>query len=75
MTFPLPLGAWDGLRYFIVALPEPSILLFSDHLPGEKLITGFTLCTRCYLFISASSRGVSSGFPSRSDTNWAVQKH
>ena len=23
--FPLPLGAWDGIRYFIVALPEPSI--------------------------------------------------
>ena len=23
--FPLPLGAWDGLRYFIVTLPEPSI--------------------------------------------------
>ena len=23
--FPFPLGAWDGLRYFIVALPEPSI--------------------------------------------------
>ena len=23
--FPLPRGAWDGLRYFIVALPEPSI--------------------------------------------------
>ena len=23
--FPLPLGAWDGLRYFIVALPEPFI--------------------------------------------------
>ena len=23
--FPLPLGAWDGLRYFIVALPKPSI--------------------------------------------------
>ena len=22
---PLPLGALDGLRYFIVALPEPSI--------------------------------------------------
>ena len=21
----LPLGAWDGLRYFIVAHPEPSI--------------------------------------------------
>ena len=25
---PLPLGAWDELRYFIVALPEPSISLF-----------------------------------------------
>ena len=24
-TFPLPLGAWDRLRYFIVALPEHSI--------------------------------------------------
>ena len=23
--FPLPLGAWDGLSYFIVALHEPSI--------------------------------------------------
>ena len=23
--FPHPLGAWDGLRYFIVALLEPSI--------------------------------------------------
>ena len=23
--FPLPLGVWDGLRYFIVALREPSI--------------------------------------------------
>ena len=23
--FPLPLGARDGLHYFIVALPEPSI--------------------------------------------------
>ena len=23
--FPLPLCAWDGLRYFIVAFPEPSI--------------------------------------------------
>ena len=25
LRFPLPLGAWDGLRYFIVALPEPCI--------------------------------------------------
>ena len=23
--FPLPLGAWNGLCYFSVALPEPSI--------------------------------------------------
>ena len=29
--FPLPLGAWDGLRYFIVALPEPSINYFVCH--------------------------------------------
>ena len=28
--FPLPLGAWDGLRYFIVALPEPSINYFAS---------------------------------------------
>ena len=26
--FPLPLGAWNGLGYFIVALPEPSLKLF-----------------------------------------------
>ena len=25
--FPLPLGTWDGLRYGMVALPEPSIKL------------------------------------------------
>ena len=25
---PLALGAWDGLRNFIVALPEPSICFF-----------------------------------------------
>ena len=25
--FPLPVGAWDGLRYFSVALPKPSILV------------------------------------------------
>ena len=25
IIIPLPLGAWDGLRYFIVALPEPTI--------------------------------------------------
>ena len=30
--FPLPLGAWDGLRYFIVALPEPSINNFATEL-------------------------------------------
>ena len=27
--FPLLLGAWDRLCYFIVALPEPSINLFN----------------------------------------------
>ena len=27
--FPLPVGAWDGQRYFIVALPEPSINYFT----------------------------------------------
>ena len=26
--FLLPLGAWDGLRYFIVALPEPTYNYF-----------------------------------------------
>ena len=26
--FPLPLGAWDGLHYFIVTLPGPSVQLF-----------------------------------------------
>ena len=29
--FPLPLGAWDGLRYFIVALPEPSYNYFVNY--------------------------------------------
>ena len=28
--FPLPLGAWDGLRYFNVALPEPSYNYFGE---------------------------------------------
>ena len=28
LNLPLPLGAWDGIRYFIVALPEPSINYF-----------------------------------------------
>ena len=38
--FPLPLGAWDGLHYFIVALTEPSILLFYlyVYLPGHIVI-------------------------------------
>ena len=29
--FPLPLGAWDGLRYFIMALPEPSIIFLKTY--------------------------------------------
>ena len=28
--FPLPLGALDGLRYYIVALPEPSNNYFTS---------------------------------------------
>ena len=32
--FPLPLGACGGLRYFIVALPEPSINYFAEHRSG-----------------------------------------
>ena len=28
MRFPLPLGTWDGLRYFSVALPKLFIYLF-----------------------------------------------
>ena len=35
--FPLPLGAWDGLRYFIVALPEPSYNYFILHTPGPEI--------------------------------------
>ena len=29
--YPLPLGAWEGLCYFIVALCGPSILLFGQN--------------------------------------------
>ena len=29
--FPLPQGTWDVLRYFIMALPEPIILLFGNQ--------------------------------------------
>ena len=35
--FPLPLGAWDWLRYFILALPEPSILLSFKMASGGHL--------------------------------------
>ena len=35
--FPLPLGAWDGLRLFIVALPEPSIELFWGAIFGVTI--------------------------------------
>ena len=39
--FPLPIGAWDGLRYFIVALPmsvicHPQILRFPEVLVKTK---------------------------------------
>ena len=39
--FPLPLDAWDGLRYFIVALPEPSINYFVDFARYNQ-----TICLR-----------------------------
>ena len=39
--FPLSLDAWDGQRYFIVALPEPSINYFkmatTDILPLPRI--------------------------------------
>ena len=38
--FPLPLGAWGGLRYFIVALPEPSVWLFSNSTKLDSSILG-----------------------------------
>ena len=31
-VFPLPLGAWDRLRCFIVTLPRPSILFLTSDL-------------------------------------------
>ena len=37
--FPLPLGAWDGLRYFIVALPEPSYNYFGPKCKRYRLNT------------------------------------
>ena len=39
--FPLFLGAWDGLRYFIVALPEPSINYFIRFARASSHITDF----------------------------------
>ena len=41
-VFPLPIGAWDGLRYFIVALPmsvicHPQILRFPEVLASGAL--------------------------------------
>ena len=33
--FPQPLGSCDGLRYFIVALPEPSIYFLYFSLPRQ----------------------------------------
>ena len=37
--FPLPLGAWDGLCYFIVALPEPPIYLFFKKICCTLFVT------------------------------------
>ena len=38
--FSLPLGAWDGLLYFIVALPEHSINYFKIVLVFMKKFKG-----------------------------------
>ena len=41
-TFPLLLGAWDGLRYFILALPWPAIYLFCNlALNGQTVLEMF----------------------------------
>ena len=37
---PLPLGALDGLRYLIVALPEPSINYFGQFRPDSDFSCG-----------------------------------
>ena len=37
--FPLPLGAWDGLRYFIVALPELSNNYYSIMILAVQILT------------------------------------
>ena len=49
--FPLPLCAWDGLRYFIVALSEPFIYLFRK--PKCILICS-SCCLKCLPQIKAS---------------------
>ena len=43
--FPLPLGAWDGLRYFVVALPEPSINYFTRQYHRAQLICVYVFYT------------------------------
>ena len=54
--FPLPPGALDGLRYFIVALPEPSInyLIYFGQLIG-------TYCTHLFRRILLVSNPVRPG--------------
>ena len=42
MEVSLPLGTWDGLRFFIVALPGPSINYFS-YFPSLVLELGLSL--------------------------------
>ena len=47
--FPLPLGAWDGLRYFIVAFPEPSIYFFFEICTSNS-VNQLVLCQKsCYI--------------------------
>ena len=42
--FPLPLGAWDGLRYFIVALSKPSIYFLVVNSIKEIMKCGWLTC-------------------------------
>ena len=50
--FPLPLGAWDGIRYSVVALPDPFIKLFH-----KTDIFGFLLECKFNTFVSQMATG------------------
>ena len=53
MEVSLPLGTWDGLRFFIVALPVPSVNYFFIRVPilsaGEEAILIGILTSKGYV--------------------------